>query len=108
MQIANELAPPLKAALEAGSRSEARIDLDAVALVADFFSVGEESLCSSFGQGRLELPIFDCRLTAGQFATPLFQSTRHGGAISNRQWLQVLVAATGSRCSTGVLFRLIP
>ncbi len=29
MQIANELAPPLKAALEAGSRSEARVDLDA-------------------------------------------------------------------------------
>jgi hypothetical protein len=36
IQIANELAPPLKAALEAGSRSEARIDLDAVALVSDF------------------------------------------------------------------------
>jgi anti-sigma factor (TIGR02949 family) len=29
MQIANELAPPLKAALRAGSRSEARVDLDA-------------------------------------------------------------------------------
>jgi hypothetical protein len=30
MQIAKELAPPLKAALEAGSRSEARVDLGAV------------------------------------------------------------------------------
>ena len=33
MQIANELAPPLKAALEAGSRAEARVDLDAVPIV---------------------------------------------------------------------------
>jgi anti-sigma factor (TIGR02949 family) len=32
IQIANELAPPLKAALEAGSRYEARVDLDAVPL----------------------------------------------------------------------------
>jgi anti-sigma factor (TIGR02949 family) len=31
MQIASELAPPLKAALVAGSRSEARVDMDAVA-----------------------------------------------------------------------------
>jgi anti-sigma factor (TIGR02949 family) len=30
MQIANELAPPLQAALDAGSRSEARVDPDAV------------------------------------------------------------------------------
>jgi anti-sigma factor (TIGR02949 family) len=33
MQIAKELAPPLKAALEAGGRSEARTDLDDVPLV---------------------------------------------------------------------------
>src|SRR5271157_1156016 len=32
MQIAYELAPPLQAALDAGSRSEARVDLDAVPL----------------------------------------------------------------------------
>jgi anti-sigma factor (TIGR02949 family) len=45
LQIANELAPPLKAALESGSRAEARLDVDAVALVPgtllcreDFFS----------------------------------------------------------------------
>jgi hypothetical protein len=45
LEIANALAPPLKAALESGSRSEARLDVDAVALVAetllcreDFFS----------------------------------------------------------------------
>jgi hypothetical protein len=33
LQIANELAPPLKAALEAGSRSQARVDLDAVPIM---------------------------------------------------------------------------
>jgi hypothetical protein len=33
LQIANELAPPLKAALESGSRAEARLDMDAVPLV---------------------------------------------------------------------------
>ncbi len=32
MQVANELAPPLKAALDAGSGSEARADLDAAPL----------------------------------------------------------------------------